>query len=267
MPRLRSSRRLQADSETVESGRLSSSSESEGESSEIEESIGESNASADHPIPFSELDPDPGFEFKHLMSSSLPASTEMFRCSKESSSATNSTAFAESSSQLSQRSGRNSALEDELMLLRLLDLHKTSRENSSAPIYRPENDTAASLTASPFHSESPLPVLPLNHNHRMSSSLSTNIEFAFGATAVETPPSTPFLPVDLFALEPTLRAERGDFRPFETVTRDCSERTTDQLDKIAPRPSLVLDQIGRIFILINVEVFSIQVLKYSVFKC
>merc|ERR1719309_1517506 len=95
LPRLRGSSRRggllhAADCETVESGRLSSTSESEGESSEVEESIGESTASVDHQLPFTELEANlsdhPGFEFKSLLSSTLPLASnnaDMFRSVKE----------------------------------------------------------------------------------------------------------------------------------------------------------------------------------------
>ena len=254
MPRLRSSRRLQAaDCDAVESGRLSSTSESDGESSEVEESIGESTTSVDQPIPFSDLDSltDPGFEFKNLLSSSLPASTELFRGPKEGGGLTAAAVAAAcsdaaSSSHAAPTSGRSSALEDELMLLRLLDLHKSSREPAGgSSSHFPETDTAgASLTGSPFHAGSPLPT---GHSHRLTTSLTASLEYtqALGAISAASEPvaSTSFFSTDILLVDPELCVERGDLRPFETVTRDCSALDGDQ-NIIAPRPSLALEELG-----------------------
>jgi len=257
MPRLRSSRRLQADCETVESGRLSSTSESEGESSEVEESIGESTASAEHPLPFPELDSltDPGFEFKNLLSSSLPASTDMFRCTKSeavpavaSAATVTSAAPVNAVSADAGHSGRSSALEDELMLLRLLDLHKSSRETVGVPpAHLPENDPGAvglSLTSSPFHAESPQ---PSSHVHR----LGTAVELSQASVT-----NTAMLDINVLStasyfaadqthsltVEPSLCPERGDIRPFETATRDCMDDVDVVHSKIAPRPSLAMEE-------------------------
>jgi len=232
MPRLRSSRRLQADCETVESGRLSSTSESEeGESSEVEESIGESTASIEHPLELDSLAAaaDPGFDFKSLLSSSLPANTELFRSgSKEITEAGESAHLLGTNS-----SGRNSALEDELMLLRLLDMHKTSRDSGAATTQLAESESAAS---SPFHAESPLPAPHTHSRMGMASSLTSALEFG-GAGFSSTTQSSSFFPLELGGA-----AERGDLRPLEMVTRDC---TTGGLaiaeNKIAPRPTLVLN--------------------------
>jgi len=246
MPRLRSSRRLQADCETVESGRLSSTSESEGESSEVEESLGESTASAEHPLAFSELESltEQNYEFKNLLSSSLPASTELFRCSKESSSAGNNAASSEATSQVSHNSGRSSALEDELMLLRLLDLHKSSRETSGSATYQPpENEAGASLTSSPFHTESPQP--GSSHVHRPCN---PEVVEPLGASSrLDTLPTSSFFSaesVQNLGIEASdLCAERGDLRPFEPVTRDCMDESDARHNRIAPRPSLAIDEL------------------------
>ena len=264
MPRLRSSRRLQADCETVESGRLSSTSESDGESSEVEESIGESTASNDHALPFTELDglAEPGFEFKNLMSSSLPASTELFRTAAASGKDTSVSTPAAgvgtgSSSNLPQSSGRNSALEDELMLLRLLDMHKSSRDPAAAgQSQQPENEAGASV--SPFHAESPQP--SSSHSHRGGggvggASAPPPREFSPSLAAAAAGPSVSsavaaqlvgsFFPMDANTdLAFALCAERGDVRGFEPVTRDCTNNMMDGENKIAPRPSIAMGDAG-----------------------
>lgn len=142
MPRLRSSRRQQADSDTVESGRLTSSSESDGESSEVEESLGESVEAAAL-LPLSDLDSltEPGLEFRSL----LPASADLPPpLPKETGGRLHGTEVAPGIAVLNSGRGvgvvSSSALEDELMLLRLLDLHKGPATAAASAPFLPESD-------------------------------------------------------------------------------------------------------------------------------
>ena len=268
MPRLRSSRRLQADCETVESGRLSSTSESEGESSEVEESLGESTTSVEHPLAFSELESltEQNYEFKNLLSSSLPASTELFRSPKESPAAWSTSNAAgvgggEAAAQVNSHSGRSSALEDELMLLRLLDLHKTSRDTPPVVVagpeaglatqQPPENDAvaaaAASLTSIPLTSESPQPGSSSSsgHIHRSAGLSETGQPVGPPSSSLlDTLPTSSFFSAESLQSQgaTSLCAEKGDLRAFEPVTRDCMAESGQ--NKIAPRPSLAIDDIG-----------------------
>jgi len=275
LPRLRGSSRRggllhAADCETVESGRLSSTSESEGESSEVEESIGESTASVDHQLPFTELETSlsdhPGFEFKSLLSSSLPPASnnaDMFRSVKEAVASVSGTLGTTTASAVapstepthsSLSSGRSSALEDELMLLRLLDMHKSSRDPvgagaASAATHLPESDAGTSLTSSPFQAESPQ---PSSHMHRLGAAVELVTQSLSTTSALHIdvlPPTASFFSIDqtpasLNAGESVspLCPERGEVRPFETATRDCMDDGDVAHNRIAPRPSLALEE-------------------------
>ena len=147
------------------------------------------------------------------------------------------------------------------MLLRLLDLHKTSRDTPPVVVagpeaglatqQPPENDAvvaaAASLTSIPLTSESPQPGSSSSsgHIHRSAGLSETGQPVGQPSSSLlDTLPTSSFFSAESLQSQgaTSLCAEKGDLRAFEPFTRDCMAESGQ--NKIAPRPSLAIDDIG-----------------------